>query len=77
MAEVKEMSVATKAALDVLSGADRPLSLSEISEMAGIEVKPGNISALIKKGAIVSEEREDVCPTCGHKHAYKVFSIKR
>ena len=73
--EPKELSVAAKAALDVLANADRPLTLGEISEKAGIEVKSGNLTGLVRAGKIVSEERIFVCPECGHKKTYHVFSI--
>lgn len=77
MAEERTISAATQAALDVLANASNPMSLKEMSEAAGIEIKPGNISSLVKKGLIVSEAREDVCPTCGSKHSYKVYSLVR
>ena len=70
------MSEATKAALAVLTAADKPLSLEEISDKAGIEVKTGNLSSLIKRQVIVSTEQIRVCPTCGHKTKYHVYSIK-
>ena len=73
--EPKELSVAAKAALDVLANADQPLTLGEISEKAGIEVKSGNLTGLVRAGKIVSEERIFVCPECGHKKTYHVFSI--
>ena len=75
--EPKELSVAAKAALDVLANADRPLTLGEISEKAGIEVKSGNLTGLVRAGKIVSEERIFVCPECGHKKTYHVFSIAK
>ena len=73
----KELSEATKSALAVLEKASEPMSLEEISDAAGITVRSGNLTALIKKGTIVSEERTRVCPTCGHKSVYHVFSIAK
>lgn len=76
MAEtVKELSIAAKAALDVLAEADKPLTLGEISEKAGMDIKSGNLTGLVRSGKIVSEEREFVCPECGHKKKYHVFSL--
>lgn len=73
--EPKELSIAAKAALDVLAAADEPLTLGEISEKAGMEIKSGNLTGLVRAGKIVSEERIFVCPECGHKKTYHVFSI--
>lgn len=78
MAEnVKEMSIAAKAALDVLAAAEAPLTLAEISDKAGMEIKSGNLTGLVRAGKVVSEEREYVCPTCGHKKTFHVFSIAK
>lgn len=73
--EPKELSVAAKAALDVLANADQPLTLGEISEKAGIEVKSGNLTGLVRAGKIVSIPMEYVCPECGHKKTYHVFKL--
>ena len=75
MAETKELSIAAKAALEVLANANEPLTLGEISEKAGMEIKSGNLTGLVRAGKVVSEERIYVCPTCGHKKPYHVFSI--
>lgn len=74
---VKEMSIAAKAALDVLAAADAPLTLAEISDKAGMEIKSGNLTGLVRAGKVISEEREYVCPTCGHKKTFHVFSIAK
>jgi len=73
--EPKELSIAAKAALDVLSASDKPLTLGEISEKAGMDIKSGNLTGLVRAGKVISEEREYVCPTCNHKKIYHVFSI--
>lgn len=75
MAEIKELSIAAKAALDVLAEADEPLTLGEISERAGMDIKSGNLTGLVRSGKVVSEERLFVCPECGHKKTYHVFSL--
>ena len=75
MAEIKELSIAAKAALEVLADADEPLTLGEISERAGMEIKSGNLTGLVRGGKIASEERVFVCPECGHKKTYHVFSL--
>lgn len=75
MAEIKEMSAAAKAALDVLANADEPLTIGEISERAGMDIKSGNLTGLVRSGKVVSEGRTYICPTCGHKKEYHVYSI--
>lgn len=76
MAEIKkELSVAAKAALDVLSAANEPLTIGEISERAGMDIKSGNLTGLVRSGKVISEAREFVCPTCGHKKEYHVYSL--
>lgn len=63
--------------LDVLKDAAEPMSIADLSETLGFEVKPGNISPLVKKGYITSESVETVCPTCGHKTSHKVYTLKQ
>jgi len=75
MAEIKELSAAAKAALDVLAAASEPLTIGEISERAGMEIKSGNLTGLVRGKKVISEAREFVCPTCGHKKEYHVYSI--
>ena len=75
MAEIKELSAAAKAALDVLSAASEPLTIGEISERAGMEVKSGNLTGLVRSGKVRSIAKEFVCPTCGHKKEFHVYEI--
>jgi len=73
--EPKELSIAAKAALEVLAASDKPLTLAEISEKAGMDIKSGNLTGLVRSGKVVSTEQLYVCPECGHKKTYHVFSI--
>lgn len=41
-----------KKVMDVLANAEKPLTLAEISEAVGADVKTGSINALVKKGYI-------------------------
>ena len=76
MAEkIVELSPAAKAALDVLSAANEPLTLAEISDRAGMKIVAGNLTGLVRGGKVISEAREFVCPTCGHKKEYHVYSL--
>lgn len=48
-----------KKIVDALATADCPLTLAELSEKLGMEIKSGNINALVKKGNVEkSGERE-------------------
>ena len=66
------------AALEILrANAGTPLSASALG------IAPAVLTSLGKKAVkfagqspvINKEDREDVCPTCGHKHSYKVYWI--
>lgn len=68
------------AAIDVLrANRGTPMSAAQLG------VKPAVLTSISKKaekfagsdGVIVihKEDREDVCPTCGSKHSYKVYFI--
>ena len=66
------------AALEILrANAGTPLSASALG------IAPAVLTSLGKKAVKVEgqspvinkEDREDVCPTCGHKHSYKVYWI--
>lgn len=75
--EPKELSIAAKAALDVLAASDEPLTLAEISDKAGMDIKSGNLTGLVRSGKVVSTEQLYICPECGHKKTYHVFSIAK
>ena len=66
------------AALDVLrANAGSPLSAAELG------IQPAVLTSLSKKAVkfpgqspvINKEDREEICPTCGHKHSFKVYWI--
>lgn len=65
-------------ALEILkSNRGTPLSAAQLG------IKPAVLTSISKKAAkfpgegvvINKEDREDVCPTCGAKHSYKVYWI--
>ena len=45
---------AAKAIVKTLAESDRPLTLAEINSISGVEVLPGNITGLVKKGVILN-----------------------
>ncbi len=63
--------------LDILSDATEPMSLAQISAAAGVDVKSGHVSTLKKQGLIDSFDSESVCPTCGAKRSFKIYSLVR
>ena len=64
------------AVIETLKNATAPMTLTEISNASGVEVKSGTTNAMVKVGLIVvSGEREIICPTCGHKHTVKEYKI--
>ena len=70
------MNEKRNAVIETLKNATAPMTLAEISNAAGVEVKSGTTNAMVKVGLIiVSGEREIVCPACGHKHKVKEYSL--
>ncbi|NCB45707.1 hypothetical protein EOM81_01705 [bacterium] len=63
--------------LDILKDSTEPMSLADISAHAGVSVKPGHVSTLKKQGLINSVDAESVCPTCGAKRSFKLYSLVR
>ena len=45
---------AAKAIVKTLADSDKPLTLAEINAVSGVEVLPGNITGLVKKGVILN-----------------------
>lgn len=45
---------AAKAIVKTLADSDKPLTLAEINSISGVEVLPGNITGLVKKGVIIN-----------------------
>ena len=64
------------AVIETLKNATAPMTLTEISNKAGVEIKSGTTNAMVKAGLIVvSGERVIVCPSCGHKQTVKEYTI--
>lgn len=64
------------AVINTLKNATAPMTLGEIANKAGVEIKSGTTNAMVKAGLIVvSGEREIVCTACGHKHTVKEYKI--
>ena len=45
---------AAKAIVKTLADSDKPLTLAEINAISGVEILPGNITGLVKKGVILN-----------------------
>ena len=70
------MNEKRNAVIETLKNATAPMTLTEISNAAGIEIKSGTTNAMVKVGLItVAGEREIVCPVCGHKHKVKEYIL--
>lgn len=64
------------AVINTLKNTTTPMTLAEIANKAGVEIKSGTTNAMVKAGLIVvSGEREIICPSCGHKHTVKEYSL--
>ena len=64
------------AVVNTLKNATTPMTLGEIANKAGVEIKSGTTNAMVKAGLIVvAGEREIICPACGHKHTVKEYKI--
>lgn len=50
---------AAKAIVKTLADSDKPLTLAEINSISGVEILPGNITGLIKKGVILNVGKTD------------------
>lgn len=50
---------AAKAIVKTLAESDKPLTLAEINAVSGVEILPGNITGLIKKGVILNVGKTD------------------
>ena len=64
------------AVINTLKNATAPMTLGEIANKAGVEIKTGTTNAMVKAGLIVvAGEREIICPACRHKHTVKEYKI--
>jgi len=55
----------------------KELTLAEVSEVVGKEIKTGSINTLISKGLVISNKgaREIVCPHCGAKRKVATYKL--
>lgn len=53
-------------------------TLAEISKSIGDDLKSGTTNTLVKKGLMIchKNEREIICPCCGHKTKVSTYEIK-
>ena len=60
------------------SNKGRKFTLAEIGNAINDEVKSGTTNTLVKRGFMVcyKNEREIVCPCCGHKTEVSTYEIK-
>ena len=64
------------AVLNVLKGADKPMTLAEIGTAIGSPVKSGTTNTLVARGLMkIVGERVVVCPCCGKKTKVNEYSI--
>ena len=76
MEKKTQMNERQVAVINALKASDKALTLAEISDIVGFEVKSGTTNTLVKRGAIkIVGERTIVCATCGHKHTVKEYTI--
>lgn len=62
--------------VNVLKGASKPMTLAEISEAVGEEVKTGTTNAMVTAGVIVKAGvREVKCPVCGRVHKVAEYTM--
>lgn len=75
--KVVNYSETEKAIVNALANADgKALTLAEISNEVGKELKSGNINALVKKGNVeVVGDRVIVCEMCGHKKKVREYGF--
>ena len=55
----------------------KELTLAEVSEVVGREIKTGSINTLISKGLVISNKgaREIVCSHCGAKRKVATYKL--
>ena len=65
--------------MDILGNADGALTLAEVSQLAGKEIKSGAINTLIAKGLVISnpKSREIVCAHCGAKRKVGTYELAK
>ena len=64
---------AAKAIVKTLAESDRPLTLAEINSISGVEVLPGNITGLVKKGVILNVGKVDAAVPSKRKVSLYAF----
>ena len=71
-----KMNEKRNAVIETLKNATAPMTLAEIANAAGVEIKSGTTNAMVKVGLItVAGEREIVCPACGYKYKVKEYTL--
>ena len=63
--------------MDTLRGSDGPLTLAEVSEIVGQEIKSGSINTLIAKGLVITSDTEYECLIVRKDNGKVVGSTKK
>ena len=63
--------------METLKGSETPLTLAEVSEIVGQEIKSGSINTLIGKGLVVTQDTEIECLIVRKDNGKVVGSTKK
>lgn len=54
--ELKPLSDAAQKALEIIQGADKPLTLAEINAQSDMPIASGHLTALVRRGFVTNED---------------------
>ena len=63
--------------METLKGSETPLTLAEVSEIVGQEIKSGSINTLIGKGLVITQDTEIECLIVRKDNGKVVGSTKK
>lgn len=75
VAKVTPLSPAARIALDIIRGAETPMTLAQINAVSNEPIVAAHLTTLARRGLVNAVKTEFVCPCCGNKTERNVYSV--
>lgn len=73
--KVTPLSPVARIALDILRGAETPMTLAQINAQASEPVAAAHVTVLVRRGLVNAVKTEFICPTCGAKSERNIYTV--
>lgn len=73
--KVTPLSLQARTALDIIRGAETPMTLAQINALSSEPIVAAHLTTLSRRGLVSAVKTEFVCACCGNKTERNVYSV--